>query len=304
MATTTIPVGDRDLSVSNLDKQLYPSDGFSKGDVLDYYRSVASDMVRHLRGRPLTLRRFPDGIEAEGFFQKEAADFFPAWIRTRRVPHRHDHGSTRYVVCDDEETLLYLANLGTLEFHIGLSQVDKIARPDLLVIDVDPPDGTPLSEIREITRAVRKVYEALDLVPFTQATGGRGYHVVAALDRSGDYDMVRPLARRMADFLAAHDQDRLTTEQRKQQRGDRVFLDTNRNGRRQTMIAPYSLRARPGAPVATPIDWSELRRVDPNHYRLDSVPRRLRRKVDPWADLSQHATPARQVKNRINALTR
>ncbi|NKQ58191.1 ATP-dependent DNA ligase [Amycolatopsis sp. K13G38] len=286
------------MRTSKPDKVFYPGDGVTKGDVVEHYRRVAPVMVPHLRGRPLTLRRFPDGISGEGWFQKEASDYFPDWLRIERIPQRAG-GNVRHVVCDDEATLVYLANQATIEFHVWLSTVDDLERPDLMVLDLDPPEGTGVAELRKVARRARETVEDLGLSAFVQATGGRGFHIVTPLDRSADYETVRALARGVADVLAQRDPRRLTTEQRKDKRGDRIFLDTNRNGYAQTFVAPYSLRARPGAPVATPLDWSELGRAVPNGFDPARIDRRLARKSDPWQDLHAAAGSAEKALRQL-----
>jgi bifunctional non-homologous end joining protein LigD len=287
--TQQLDIDGRSIRVSNSEKVLYPDDGYSKGDVVDYYRWVADAMLPHLRGRPLTLRRFPDGIDAEGFFQKEASDYFPDWIRVEPIPQRGAEEPVHHVVCEDAATLVYLANQACLEFHVGLSTVDNLERPSRFVVDLDPPAGVELPELRSIVKAMCERFRHAGLVPHVQATGGKGFHVVAALTGEVDFDQVRAAAREMADD-AANEDERLTTEQRKDKRGDRVFLDTNRNAYGQTMIAPYSLRARAGAPAATPLERSELARANPRGYGLANMTRRLAQKRDPWADLDDSAT--------------
>lgn len=295
-----------EIEVSRPGKVLYPDGPVTKDDVVSYYRRVAEVMVPHLRGRPLTMRRFPDGIGEQGWFQKEASDFFPDWVRIEEVPTR-DGGSVHHVICDDAATLVYLANQATLEFHVWNSTVGALDKPDLLVIDLDPPDGAGVAELRSVARRARDLLGQVGLAAFVQATGGRGFHVVAPLDRTATHDVVLPFARELADFLAAADPDRLTTQQRKNKRGDRIFLDVNRNGYAQTFIAPYSLRARPGAAAATPVDWAELGRATPNGFDLRRVPRRLARKTDPWRALvaasERSAGSAEKAFDRLHRLT-
>jgi len=300
MATQTMQVGGHDIKVSKLDKELFPEDHVSKGDMLDHYQVVADVMLPHLAGRPLTLRRYPDGIGDAGFFQKRASEYFPDWVRTATL--RAEEGTVDYVVCDDEATLLYLSNQATIEFHVWLSTVDRPDHPDRLVIDIDPPAGVAAATLRDIARRAKGLYDEIGLTPFVQATGGRGFHVVAPLDRSTDFDAVRDLASGMADRLAADDPDHLTTAQRKQRRGDRIFLDVNRNAYGQTFICPYSLRARPGAPVATPLDWTELGRATPNGHKTATIRKRLAQKADPWADIDDHAGSAAEARERLDAL--
>jgi bifunctional non-homologous end joining protein LigD len=302
-STQTIRVADRDVTVSKVDKTFYPDDNVSKGDVIEHYRGVAEVMVPHLTDRPLTLRRYPDGIAAEGYFQKDASNYFPSWLRIVEVPRRDGHGSVNHVVCDDAAALVYLANQATIEFHIWPSRVDRLDCPDRLVVDIDPPEGVDVATLRGIARRLRDLYGQLGLTPFVQATGGRGFHVVAPLDGSRDYRFVRHLAADLADHLAAQDSDLLTTAQRKQRRGNRVFLDVNRNSYGQHFVAPYSLRARPGAPVATPLDWAELGRATPNGYDLRRIRQRLARKRDPWSTIDTHAASPAAAREKLNALT-
>jgi bifunctional non-homologous end joining protein LigD len=299
----TIHVEDHDVKVSKPDKELFPKDDISKSDMIDHYRTVADVMLPHLMGRPLTMRRFPDGIDAEGFFQKHASEYFPDWVRVVEVPQRSQEGTVRHVLCEDEATLVYLANQNTVEFHIWLSTMDEPDHPDRLVIDIDPPKGATVDTLRSVARRLRDVYTEIGLTPYTQATGGRGFHVVAPLDRSTDFDAVRDLAEGLADRLAAQEPDLLTTEQRKNKRGGRIFLDVNRNAYGQTFIAPYSLRARPGAGVATPLDWPELGRATPDGSTITTIRRRLAHKAaDPWADMDGHAGSAGEARERLDAL--
>ncbi|GAA2264072.1 non-homologous end-joining DNA ligase [Glycomyces scopariae] len=298
----TVHVDGHDITLSKLDKELFPDDRLSKDDLLVHYLAVAGAMVPHLAGRPLTLLRHPHGIGRDGFFQKDAAGYYPDWVRTIEVPHRRSEGYARYAVCDDTATLLYLANLATIEFHVWTATAADIERPDRLVLDLDPPEGTTVAELRSVARRARDLYTELGLTPYVQATGGRGYHVVAPLDRGRDFKAVRELAGALAAHLAADDPERLTTAHRKDKRGDRIFLDANRNGHAQTFIAPYSLRARPGAAVATPLDWDELGRSTPNGYSPAAIRRRLARKADPWAGMDRHAADAGEARARLDAL--
>lgn len=300
MSTQTMHINGHDLEVSKVEKELFPADHVSKGDLVGHYRAVAEAMLPHLAGRPLTLRRFPDGIGESGFFQKHAADYFPEWVRTERMKAKD--GTVDYVVCDDEATLVYLANQAAIEFHVWLSTVDKPEFPDRLVIDLDPADGTSVTVLRDVARRCRDLYAEIGLAPFVQATGGRGFHVTAPLDRSADYDAVHDLAVGLAERLAAADPDRLTTAQRKLKRGDRIFLDCGRNRYAQTFVCPYSLRARPGAAVATPLDWAELGRAEPDGQDPASIRRRLARKTDPWTGMDDHAASALEAHERLLTL--
>ncbi len=287
------------MKLSNLDKVFFPEAGLSKGDVIEHYRTVAAEMLPHLAGRPLTMRRYPDGIEGGGFFQKDASDHFPDWVRVETVPQRQG-GTIRHVVCDDEDTLVYLANQATIEFHVWLSTMDDLEHPDLMVIDIDPPTGVPVRTLRAVARRLAGVYREVGLTPYVQATGGRGFHVVAPLDRSAEWDEARELSVALAEHVAAADPELLTTAQRKNKRGDRIFLDFNRNAYGQTFVAPFTLRARPSAGVATPITWDELSRVEPDGFTPERI--RRRRKKDPWADMAKHAASATAARKALDRL--
>lgn len=270
---------------SNPDKVLYPQDSFRKQDVFDYYRAVSGQLIAHARDKPVTLRRFPDGIGAEGFFQKEASRHFPERIPRASVPQRGGGPPVHHVLVDDEDALLYLADQACLEIHIALSTVEDLERPVLAVLDLDPPEDVGIATLRDVVRTMCERFADEGFAPHLQATGGKGFHIAAPLNGDHGFDEIRSQVRELADRAARDDPQRLTTEQRKNKRGDRIFLDTNRNAYGQTMIAPYSLRARPGAPAATPLDLDELGRANPRSYGLSNMARRLAQKSDPWRDL-------------------
>ncbi|ASO20131.1 bifunctional non-homologous end joining protein LigD [Actinoalloteichus hoggarensis] len=298
-----VEIDGRTLTLSNPTKVLYPATDeraeITKGEIVDYYRAVAATALPHLRNRLLTLRRYPEGIESPGFFQKDSGGRLPSWVHTVSVPHRHRAGSVRHVVCEDESTLVYLANLASLELHIRLCPADRPDHPDRFVVDLDPPPGHDPKELRPLVRRVSERFEETGLTPYVQTTGGKGFHVMAPLVPDCPVDEVLAAAREMAARLAEEDR-RFTVEQRRDRRNGRVLLDVNRNGHAQTVIAPYSTRARPGAPVATPIEPHELARVRPDAYHVDNVPRRLASKGDPWSDLERHAVSAAELHARLS----
>lgn len=279
-------VGGRTVEVSRPEKVLFPEDGLTKTDLVDYYIAVGETMLPHVRGRPVAMRRFPDGIGEGGFFEKKAPQHFPDWIDRVEVQTRES--SQRHVVCNEEATLAYLADQACVEPHVWLSREDDLDHPDQLIIDLDP-SVEDLRRLRAATRAVGSRLEDLGLTPFVKTTGSRGYHVHVPLDRGEDFDTVREFARSLAETLADGDPDLMTTKQRKDERGDRVFLDDLRNAYGQNAIPAYGVRARPGAPVATPIDWSEVGQVAPDGYDMTSVLRRLSQKADPWQGIAGHA---------------
>lgn len=291
--------GSYTVEVSNAEKVFFPDDGITKGDIVDYYRRVADTMLPYLRGRPVTMHRFPDGITAEGFYQKDAPDYFPGWLARVRVAK--DDGTVDHVVCDKAADIVYLANQGCITPHVWLSRTDRVDNPDLLVFDLDPPDDG-FETVRFAARATRDLLEELGLVVFVQTTGSRGVHVAAPLDRSEGFDAVRAFARGVAETLAARHPERLTTAQYKDRRKGRLFLDTGRNSYGQTFVAPYAVRPLPGAPVATPIRWDELGSVDARSYTVRNIFRRLGQTEDPWRGMWRHARSLADPRRRLEAL--
>jgi len=296
-----IQVGGHDIAVSNRDKVFFPDDGITKGDLIAYYRRIAEVALPHYRGRPLSMQRFPDGIAAEGFFQKNASEYFPDWIDTAALAK--EDGKVRHVVVNGAATLVYLADQGMITPHLGLSRVEDIHRPDRLIFDLDPSDDD-FAKVQSAAELLRETFEELAATPFVQTTGSRGLHVVVPLDRSADFDAVRSGAQHLARVLAGRHPRDLTVEQRKAKRGARVYLDVARNAYGQTAVAPYGVRARAGAPVATPLDWGEALSSDmaPRKYTLANIFRRLGNKADPWREIGDAAVSARALVRRMEAL--
>ena len=269
---------------SRADKVLYPDGGFTKADIADHYRAMASLMLPHLRDRFLTLHRFPDGIDAGGFYQQSRSDHFDDSVRGVSAPRAGGEDSVEHIVVDDERGLLYLADQAALAIHGWQSRCDRPDRPDRLVFDLDPPDGD-FQPVIDCARLLREELDDAGLPPFVMTTGSSGLHVVCPLDRSADFDAARSFAKRVGDAIVERAPERFTREQRRKKRRGRLYIDVGRNAYGQTAIMPYSLRALPGAPVATPLDWDELGKsgLGPQSYRLDNIRRRLAQKEDPWA---------------------
>ncbi len=263
--------------ISNPDKVYFPGDGITKGDVIEYYRSVAVVMVPHLEGRPLTLQRFPEGIGKQGFMQKNAGRHFPASIERVEVPK--EGGTTNHPLCDSADDLLYLANQGTITFHVWTSRLPHLEHPDRLILDLDPPDGggPPVT----VTEATRDVMVEVGLAPGVMTTGSSGYHVVALIEPEHDFEDVGRAARLLAGIVTALLPDEATTEFLKRERKNRVFVDWLRNRWAQSVVAPWSVRPRPGAPVAMPIEWEELADTGPARWTVADAVERTGR-ADPW----------------------
>ena len=300
MSNLELRVGRRSVGISRPDKLLFPEDGLTKADVAQYYALMAGTMLPYLRDRPLYLRRFPDGITGVGIEQKRVPAYVPSWVKRLRVPQKHG-GSLTQVICNDAATLVYLADQAAIELHAWLSRKDRLNLPDQLIFDLDPP-GTEFACVRETARLLRDLLERLGLVPFLKSSGGAGLHVLCPIERRTDFDGVREFARSAAELLAARHPDQLTVEQRKQRRRGRVFLDVYRNGYAQTAIAPYAIRARPGAPIAAPLAWHELASYTPGRYVVGNAFERLEKNGDPWRDLRRNARSLHEPRRRLAAL--
>jgi len=293
--------GRYSVNTSNEDKVLFPDCGLTKGGLIDYYESVSKHFVRHAAERPLTMQRFPDGIDKEGFFQKQIGDYFPEWVDRARI--RTSDGHQRQVLCNKKATLAYLANQACVTAHLFSSRVDRLDVPDRMIIDLDPP-GDGFAAVRKAAVRCRDLFDELELSSFVKTTGSRGLHVVVPLRRQKEFGEVREFARAFASLLASRFPDELTTEQRKNKRRGRLFLDIGRNAYGQTAVAPYTVRAIAGAPVATPIDWDELedRCLNARTFDVDNVLRRLEQHGDPWRQLGRSAQSLSSAVDRLDTM--
>lgn len=272
------------VAVSKPGKVLFPGTAgcpaVTKRDLAHYYAGVAPMMLPHLRGRPVNMQRFPDGITGPSFYEKKVPGHFPDFVATVEV--QTQDGPQRQVVVNDERTLVYLAHQACITPHTWLSRSDDLDRPDQLVLDLDP--SVPgLEAVRRATRLVGDLLDDLGLASYLRTSGSRGYHVVVPLRRERGFEEVRGFARGLAEVLVEREPELVTLEARKEKRGRRVLVDVQRNGYGQTAVPAYAVRARPGAPVAVPLAWHELSRVRPDQHTTRSVGRRLARTGDPWA---------------------
>lgn len=281
-----------EVEVTHPDRVLFPDSssqkGITKRDLVDYYGEVADTMLPLLRGRALSVQRFPRGIGEQGFVQQDFADSLPDWMSGVEVAK--EGGTVVHPLAERREALRWLANQNCITLHIWQSRRDRLHNPDRLVFDLDPSD-TDFAVVRATARATAGVLDDLGLACYVQTTGSRGLHVVAPVRPDTDFDTARQFARDVADVVAADDAKHRTVEVRKDKRGGRVYLDIMRNAYAQTAVAPYSVRARAGAPVATPLEWDELdtRGLRAGRFTIRDVPKRLAGQRDPWADMSRHA---------------
>jgi bifunctional non-homologous end joining protein LigD len=294
------------VQLSHLDKMFFPDDDLRKGDLVDYYRMVAPRMLPFLRDRPVVMARYPDGLAGERILQKNVSPHFPDWVKRVEVERRGRGGTVSQVVCDKPETLIYLANQACIELHGLLSRVNALDRPDQLVFDLDPPGAEAFDDTRRCALDLRNLLEReLGLTAYVKTTGGKGLHVHVPLRAEEDFDAVRGFARDVAELMIRHDPDRLTLEQRVGERGNRIYFDIQRNGYAQMAVAPYSVRARQGAPVATPLDWTEAADADlnPRRFTMRTMGERLATTQDPWAGMSRHRHGLTAARRRLKSLS-
>lgn len=272
------------IEPSNLDKVYWPGAGLSKGDLLAYYRAVAPRLLPHLRHRPLTVKRYPDGVSGPSFYQKNTPKYAPEWVQTTWLAAGNEEGRVRYTLCNDRRTLLWLGNQASIELHPWLSRVDHLDRPDHLVLDIDPPEGRFDLAVR-VALLVREVLATHGVDGIAKTSGAKGMHVYVPLVRRHGYEQVRRAASRVAEEAASREPDLATDQFFKKERRGRVFIDYTRVGPGAHVIAAFSPRARAEATVSFPVAWKRLERVDPREFTIKTVPPMLERD-DPWRTLS------------------
>jgi bifunctional non-homologous end joining protein LigD len=284
---TTLRVGHHAVRITHPDKPLFPSPIITKLELARYYERVADFMLPHLRGRPLALQGFPQGIDGHGFFLKSVPGHFPDWITTVEVPKRG--GSLVQAVADDPATLVYLAGQNVITPHVWLSRADDLRHPDRLIIDLDPAPGVGFPDVRAAARDAGERLRAAGLATFAMLTGSRGVHVVCPVRRGPSFSDIHRFARGVAEAMVADSPRLLTLEWHRAERGRRIYIDVNRIAYAQHVVAPYGVRPRARGPVAMPIEWDELSdsRCRPDRYTIATAPRRLATQGDPWRDINR-----------------
>jgi bifunctional non-homologous end joining protein LigD len=281
----------RTVEVSKPDKLLWPAAGITKRAYVEYLGTVARFMLPWLRGRPLTVVRAPDGVEGQRYFQKDTPKHTPAWIARVEIAAPSAGRTVAYTICDRRQSLEWLGNQAALEFHPAPVRADLLDRPDLLVVDIDPPDGEFDAAV-EVAGLVLEVLDDVELPCGVKTTGGKGLHVVAPIERRHPAGELRAAAARVTRIVEARAPSLVTAEFRKVKRGGRVMLDPSRNGTGATMVAPYSPRVRTAATVSFPLTPEELGRVRPDDFTIATVPGLLDRPgVDAWMQLMGRRRP-------------
>ena len=259
MASRSVKVGDKKLSLSNVDKVLYPETGFTKGQVIDFYSRVAPSILPHIEDRPITLKRYPNGIKGGHFYEKNAPSFTPVWIKTYPIQRSSRESMINYILINDLPTLVWSANLANLEIHPFLAKAPEISVPTMVVFDLDPGDGASLVQSCEVAFLLRDLLDRLALESLPKVSGSKGIHVHVPLNTPVTYDMTQAFAQSVAQYLASEHPKLIVSEMAKNKRTKRVFIDWSQNSQHKSTVAVYSLRAKAERPfVAMPVSWREM----------------------------------------------
>jgi bifunctional non-homologous end joining protein LigD len=270
--------------ITHPDKVLFPEDGITKGELAEYYEAMSPVILPHLRGRPVTMERYPAGIGAKGFWQKDVSKGFPSWLKRVEVPKKD--GVVHHPIVTDTRSLLWITNQNTVTQHVWASRVPHLDYPDLCVFDLDPSRDDE-EALRAAVIGLRDLLEELTLASWIKTTGSKGFHIVVPLDGTTPIDVVARFAHAVGTLFVSRAPDRLTQEFSKADRSGRIYVDTGRNGYSATFAAAYTVRARRGAPVSAPCTWEEVERgeVSPGTFTLRNMPERIKKVGDVWAGM-------------------
>ena len=276
-------VAERTVNVTNPKKVFWPDEGYTKSDLIEYYDAVAPWLLPYLKDRPLVLTRYPDGIKGKSFFQKDAPEWIPSWVKTARI-HAHDvNRDIDYFIVNDRESLRYVVNLGTIPLHLWSARLAGLDHPDWLVLDLDPK-GAPFTDVVTVARALHKILDELELPSYVKTSGATGLHILLPLGARYDHEIVRTFARLLAVMGVEAEPAISTIARPLHSRGGKVYIDFGQNGRGQTIVAPFSARPLPGAPVSCPLRWDEVNaRLDPSRFTIKTAPPRFAQLGDPLA---------------------
>ncbi|HKW76330.1 MAG TPA: non-homologous end-joining DNA ligase [Terriglobales bacterium] len=301
---TTIEIEGRQLTLSNLDKVLYPKTGFTKGQVIDYYIRIAPVLLPHLSGRPLTLKRYPNGVEGMHFYEKNCPAFRPEWMQTAKIWSAGNNRYMDYCVVADLPTLVWLGNLADLELHTSLSKAPEMQRPTVVAFDLDPGDPADIVECCQVGLWVREIFSGFGMESFPKTSGSKGLQIYVPLNTSVTYDETKPFAKAIARLLEDRHSDAVVSDMKKALRVGKVFVDWSQNDDFKTTVSVYSLRAREQPTVSTPVTWKEvencLKKRDPNLLRFTSE--QVLGRVDKLGDLFQPVLTRKHDLPKIEAL--
>jgi bifunctional non-homologous end joining protein LigD len=256
-----VEIEGRQLKLSNLDKVLYPAAGFTKGQVVDYYARIAPVLVPHLAGRPLTLKRYPNGVDSEFFFEKNATKHRPDWIKTAPIWSEGNRRNVNYILANDLPTIVWMANLAAIELHPSLSLAKEIDCPTMMVFDLDPGPPANIVQCAQVGIWLREIFEHFGLQSFPKTSGSKGLQIYVPLNTPTSYEGTKPFAHALARLLEDQHRELVVSDMKKELRKGKVFVDWSQNDQHKTTIAVYSLRAREHPTVSTPVKWEEVEQL-------------------------------------------
>jgi bifunctional non-homologous end joining protein LigD len=290
MTHQIIVINKHELELTNLNKILFPKINITKQALIEYYQKIAPVMLPWLHNRALSLFRFPDGIDGQKFFQKNTPDYFPTWVKRLKVTLKTIDKFDLYSVCNNLETLIYLANYVCVP-HVWLSKIDKLDWPDRLIFDLDPGQKEGFEQVKALALELNIFLSKLGLKPFVMLTGSTGMHVIVPIKRTKNFEEVRLFAKQVAQLFVKKNPDLYTLEMNVAKRQERVFIDILRNGFGATAVAPYAVRDKEGAPVATPINWQEVEEsnLSSQRYNINNIFKKLEHEPQPWPNFDKAA---------------
>src|SRR4051812_31734220 len=298
MSATTLKIGKTTVNLSNLEKVLYPEVGFTKGQVVEYYLKLSSVIVPHVKNRPLTLKRYPNGVDGMMFYEKRCPPHAPEWIKKVTVTSRREDGKLTYCVIDSPASLVWVANLASLELHTLLFRAEKLYQPTWMVFDFDPGEPAGILECIPIALRVRDMLEGVGLKSFIKTSGGKGLHMVVPLNTTVTFDQTKSFSNAIARMMEKDDPAHVISVMKKELRKGKIFIDWSQNDEHKTTGAVYSLRARSEPTVSTPLEWDELlvaqKKKDPD--RLKFLPNDVIKRVDKFGDLFE---PVLKLKQKL-----
>ncbi len=297
----TVKVQGQEVSISNLDKVFWEDEGYTKGNLINYYVQVFPYLLPHLAERPLVVTRYPSGAAGKWFYQKNAPEGTPDWVNTYPWYSSHSDRYLNFVVCDNLATMVWLANQACIELHPWMSRVGSLDRPDFVVFDLDPSEGATFDDVRDVAEVVREVLDFLKIRFFLKTSGATGLHIVVPIMNNYTYDELRDFVRRIAEAVVSLIPEKATVVRKVKDRAGKVYVDYLQNIQGKTVCSVYSVRPRPGAPVSTPITWEELRESQPGDFNIITVPPRLIQKGDMFAGVNTERQRIDEPWRRLNS---
>lgn len=310
-----LKIGKHKLQITHKEKILFPKSKITKEDLINYYLNIAEFMIPHIKNRPIMMHRFIEGInnpENPGFFQKNISEYFPDWIDRAKIEKRGGEYITQ-VLCNNPETLIYITNQLCITVHTWLSKADnkckKINYPDKLIFDLDPSEKsqnfekTGFLKVIEAAKIIKKFLESLGLTPFVMTTGSKGLHIVVPIKRENKFEYVKKFSHDCAIILEKQNPELFTNEMRKEKRENKIFLDIYRNAYAQTSVAPYSVRAIEGAPVATPILWREVNKnLTAQKFNIKNIFTRIKKLGDVWQNFEENSVSIKLARKKLDLI--